>query len=337
MNTMVRPRKSDTHLPRCVYRKNGAYWHVKKNKWTRLGATLDAAMEAYARLFEAPREGGMPGLIDGALADMASRKPPLSEGTLRQYRSAAKIIKRKLAEFDPGDVTSRDVVAFKRELKTTPAMANTCLALLSETFVYALEEQIDGVTGNPVLGVRRYPQNERERLILPGEYAAIYAQADPQLQVIMDLCIRTGQRIGAVLRIERANLLESGIRFGRFKTDGKGVVAWTPELRRVIERAGALTGAVRSMRWLFIGRDPSRPPSYSTVRRRWAAACKAAGIQDANLHDLRAVAATEAEGQGKDPSKLLLHASRKNTERYLRKKREPVVDGPSFDDAEKSG
>ena len=56
----------------------------------------------------------------------------------------------------------------------------------------------------------------------------------------------------------------------------------------------------------------------------------AAGVEDANLHELRAVSGTEAQAQGHDPHTLLGHTDRKMTQRYLRDRTVPVVDGPSF-------
>lgn len=32
----MKERKTNTHLPKCVYLKNGAYWYVKRRKWVRI-------------------------------------------------------------------------------------------------------------------------------------------------------------------------------------------------------------------------------------------------------------------------------------------------------------
>jgi integrase len=145
----------------------------------------------------------------------------------------------------------------------------------------------------------------------------------------MDLAVRTGQRIGAILRLRRDQLLEESIRFGRHKTDLKGIVSWTP---------GHLQGALRSMAWVLVGisrragplKGQPVPADYGTVKRQWDAARKAAGIPDIRLHDLRAMAATEAKREGKNPTALLLHTSEAQTRRHLRGKEEPLVEGPSF-------
>lgn len=323
---MNRPRKKDRHLPKCVYPKHGAYWHVKAGKWTRLPAkgpsTLKTALEAYAAIFETPK-GGMSALIDEALVHI---KRSVKPNTAKQYDIAAKKLKRKLIEFSAEQVLPKHVAQLKVSMAGTPNMANRCLSVLRQVFDYALEQQL--IESNPAVGVKRHKEKKRERLITADEYDAIYAKAGPRLQVIMELLILTGQRITAVLRIHRADLVEEGIRFPQHKTDAKRIVRWTPELRAVVERAKTLNQNIRALTVLHNRRG--KVPDYRTVRDQWNNACIAAGVLDANLHDLRAVAATEAKKQGINPTALLGHTSETQTARYLRSREEPVVDGPSF-------
>jgi integrase len=310
------------NLPACVYHKHGAYWYVKRGKWTRLAADLSDALEAYARIIDSP-SGTMPALIDDALVQIKSK---VKASTFKQYEAAARKLKKAFVEFAPQQVQPRHVAAFKLGMAKTPNMANRCLSVLRQAFDYALEAQV--IDSNPAVGVRRHKERKRDRLITADEYEAIYAKAGPRLQIIMDLLIRTGQRITAVLRIMRSDLTDDGIRFPKHKTDGKGTVKWTPELRAVVDRALALHGKVSYMTLLFNRRR--KAPDYRSVRDQWEAACKAAGVADAHIHDLRAVAGTTAEEQGLNPQALLMHSSPQNTQRYLRSKKEPKVQGPSF-------
>ena len=325
---MSRPRKHDRHLPPCVYFRHGRYWHVKRGKWTDLGVTLVEALEAYARIIETPA-GSMPKLIDDALAWMEKRQPPLAPTTLYQYKGAAKILRAKLAPFNPEQVQPRHVVKVKRDMVKNPNMANRCLSVLRQVFDYALEEEMPGVDANPAVGVKPYREGERSRLLTHEEYARIYAESGPRLQVIEDLLRETGQRVNAVLRIELSHLVDEGIRFPKFKTPTKRIVKWTPGLRMAVDRAKALRGNVRSLTWLLPGRH-GKPPNYRSVKLQFDQACERAGVEDVQMRDLRAVAATEAEKQGKNPTKLLGHTSPNTTRRYLRSKEEPVVEGPSF-------
>jgi integrase len=318
-----RPRKKDRHLPPCVYFQHGTHWYVKRKLWTDIGANLADALEAYARIVGTP-QGNCDALIDEAFAFI---RPRLSKATGAQYSQAAKKLKKALAQFRPEQVKPKHAAAIKKALAGKPNMGNRVLSFARQVFDYGLE-QWPAVESNPFLGIKRHKERKRDRLITQDEYERIYAKAGPRLQIIMDLLIRTGQRITAVLRIRRSDLTAEGIRFPRHKTDSKGVLAWTPELREVVDRALAMHGKIERMTLLFNRKN--KAPDYRSVKDQWDVAVAAAGVTDAHIHDLRAVAGTEAEEQGLNPQALLMHASRANTERYLRSKREKVVQGPSF-------
>jgi integrase len=222
---MNRPRKKDRHLPRCVYLKHNAYWLVRKGKWHRLGDDLHAALTAYAAIYETPK-GGTAELIEEAFLAI---KPNLKASTVKQYAQAAGKLKKMLAEFSPEQVQPVHAARIKKAMAKTPNMANRVLSFARQVFDYALEEE--RVTINPFVGIRRHQEAKRTRLVTAEEFAAIYAKAGPRLQVVLELLRLTGQRITAVLRIRRSDLVEDGIRFPHHKTDTKRIVKWTPELR----------------------------------------------------------------------------------------------------------
>lgn len=325
---MNRPRKKNPELPACVHPKHGAYYYVKGGKWKRLPkkgpSTLTTALEAYAAIVDAPR-GGMDTLIDEALENMEGR---ISANTYKQYKGAATKLKSMLAEFAPDQVKGKHAAGIKRGLKKTPNMANRVLSFARQVFDYALEEEVPGVDDNPFASVRRHQEKKRSRLISDQEYALIRAQSPPRLQCINDIQRLTGQRIMAVVKIKRVDLTEEGIRFPAFKTETKRIVKWSPELREAVDRAKRLNGNIVALT-LFVSRH-GKPPAYQTVKDQWDRACKAAGVEDAKPNDLRAVAATKAKGQGKSAKDLLGHTTEANTQRYLRGREEPIVEGPSF-------
>jgi len=319
---MNRPRKKDTHLPQCVYHRNGAYFYVKRGKWTRLGATLKEATAKWASLYEG-EPGSMAALIAKALPVICKGKKP---NTASQYRHAAKKLSKIFAEFRVEDVQQKHVAGMKLQLESTPNMANRCLSVLRLVFDFAVENQL--IASNPAIGVRRHEEQKRKRLLEWGELEAIYAASGDRLRAIIDLALRTGQRIGDVLKIRRADLTPEGIRFEQQKTGTKITVAWTPELREVVERAKKLNQNIRAFTLLHNRRG--KPPDYRTVREQWVKACRRAKVSDAHLHDLRAMSATWAKRQGLNATPLLGHASASQTVRYLRDRDSTVVEGPSF-------
>ncbi|MBS0380142.1 MAG: tyrosine-type recombinase/integrase [Proteobacteria bacterium] len=329
---MPRPRKKNKHLPPCMYFHHGAYYLVKGDAWRRLPATgestLAAALEAYAQLVDTPA-GTMPALIDAALEALRRRKAkPLSKSTLAQYAVAARILSRKLRQFRPEQVQPRHVAGIKVSMAATPNMANRCLSFLRQVFAYALEQQL--IERSPCVGVARHHEAKRQRVPSREEYQAVYENAGPRLQVILELLRYTGQRIEDVLHIERAHLVDAGIYFDPQKVEGKPfIAAWTPELEAVVARAKALRGNVQSFRWLLTGRR-GNAPDYRTVKLQWDKACAAAGVQNLHLHDLRAMCLTQAKREGLDPQALGRHSSAQMTARYLRDHEIPVVPTPSF-------
>ena len=324
---MTRPRKTDRHLPACVYQRHGAFWYVQKGRWTRLGTDLPSALAEYARLRERPT-GGMVALIDDALAHM---RPKLAKSTAKQYEVAAKKLREILSEFAPEQVKPKHVAAIKVSLRSHPSMANRCLSVLRSVFALALEWQL--VESNPCVGIKRHLEAKRDRYITDDELGAIRAAGSARFQVMVDLLYLTGQRVSDVLAIRLSDLTPEGIRFRQGKTGAKLLVAWTPELRAVVDRAKGLGGNIRALTLLYTRRGGI--PAYRTVRDQWEAACRAAGVQGAHIHDIRAKALTDAKRQGLDPTALAGHASAAMTERYIRARETPVVHGPGFSSTQK--
>lgn len=327
---MNRPRKSERHLPPCVYFKHGAYWYVKKGKWERIGATLGEAMEVYARLYEQPT-GGMADLIDRAYAEHCKvTTPPLKESTKAQYRTAANTLQRKLANFSPTQVTPRAVRKLKASMAEHPNMSNRVIGFLRTVFEYAVEW--GEADANPCYGVKGHKEPKRKRYVSDAEFHAIHAKADKRLQVIMDLQYFTGQRINDVLTLRRSKISEAGILIKPQKTENSSgaemLLRWSPELKDAVERAKALSGNVPAVT-LLRGRG-GKAPNYRTVAAQFAKAAKAAGVEDVRPNDQRAKSATDAKKQGKNPRALLGHTSDSMTERYLRQHDTPEVEGPSM-------
>lgn len=319
---MNRPRKTKGPYPPCFYQKHGAFYLVKGGKWTRLGSDLSLALGEYGQLMQAEKLGGMPKAIEDYYGNLPAK---LAQNTKDQYRYAADILKRKLKQFEPQEVKAKHVAGIKQSLASTPNMANRVLSFLRGVFADLVEKQL--VDSNPCVGVARLPEAKRDRLLSVAEWDAIHAQAGPRLKIIMELQFHTGQRIGDVLKIRRNQLTDDGIVFKQQKTGAPLLIRWSPELRATVAAAKALIGPATLT--LLKGKD-GKAPDYRSVSEQWRVACEAAKVEDARLNDGRAMSATTADSQGKDAQVLLGHTSRSNTARYLRGKKTPKADGPSF-------
>ena len=199
-------------LPPCVYLKHGSYWYVKAKKWTKLGPDFALAMAEYGRILDAPK-GGMAALVDETLRHIRS---DLADSTFRQYLGAAKVIKRKLVNFSPEQVRSKNIARIKKDMKDTPSMANRVLTVLRLVFSYAVEEE--RIDSNPCYGIKPYPEKKRDRLLSLDEWISIYWCAGARLQLIMRVEYLTGQRIGDVLSIQMDQITAEGIEFTQVKT-----------------------------------------------------------------------------------------------------------------------
>lgn len=319
---MNRPRKTDRHLPACVYFKHGRYWYVKQRKWHDLGIDQAAALADYAKRITTPK-GGMAELIEKVYKH---HTPDLAESTRAQYRIAADSLKKVFAEFAPEQVKGKHVAAFKLAGADSPNMTNRKLSFLRVVFQYAVEWQL--VDSNPCIGIKRHEEQKRARYLTDEEVAALRAHAGPRLQVIIDLLYLTGQRIEDVLNIRRADLTEAGIQFTQQKTGARLCVGWNPDLVAAVARAKALNPKVAALTLLHS--RAGKAPEYRTVLHQWHEARRAAKVEDATPHDLRAKSATDADEAGQDAQVLMGHASATMTKRYIRRRKTAVVSGPSI-------
>jgi len=317
----MRHRKTDRHLPPCVYQKHGAYWYVKSGKWTRLSDDYREALREYSRI-ASPTKNGMEGLMSRWLQSVT---PHIKPATLKLYRQSAAHIAEVFAEFDPAQIKPRTVAQWLESEGQKPAWTNRARTVLK----LAMDKAVlwGMADSNPVVSIPRAKQPERTRYITDGEYQAIHAQASPELKIIMGLCFYTAQRIGDVLSIRFADLTEAGIAFTQEKTGARLVVAWTPELRKLIEDAKGLGGNVRGMYLLCYRGKPWR---YHAIYQRWIDACKAAKVKNAHIHDLRAKSLTDGTRQGINAQALAGHSSQAMTDHYVKQRDIPVVQSPKF-------
>lgn len=319
---MPRRRQTDQHLPPCVYPKHGAYYLVKKNKWTKLGDTLGEALQAYAEKFEGP-SGEVAKLIDEAIPIICNGR---GKNTREQYTGAAEALKEMIGENRISQIRQSTIAQVKVQGINRPFMTNRILTVARLIFAYAVEQEL--MDSNPALGVKRYPEPKRKDLPAPTDFRKVYEKAVPRVQILMDLWRLTGQRVVDAMRIALVDLTDDGIEFEQAKTKARLCVAWNPELRAVVDRALALRTHAKAPTLLH-GRG-GKVLDYNSVAYQWRAACEAAGVKF-QRRALRAVAATSAKKQGKNPTALLGHKNEAMTERYIRDRETPLVEGPQYD------
>jgi len=323
----MRPRKQNRHLPACLYLKHGAYWWVKQGKWHHLGRDYADALQQYTQYQTTSfiKRNGMTKLIDRVL-DVHLKF--ISANTAKLYQQAAQRLKIILAEFEPHQIKPKHIAAIKMNLAHTPIMCNRILAFLRIVFNYAVEWEL--IDNNPCIGIRKHKEKPRTRYITDEEFNALLKHLSDPMKNLFRLLYLTGQRIGDVLRINKSDLHQEGIYFKQEKTGAKLLIKMNTDIKEV------LSAIQPNHRGFFFYTDQDNPLSYKKARYAFIKAAKAANINDATIHDLRAKSLTDADSEGKDAQKLGGHRDQRMTARYLRGRKPTQASAPNLPQTRKS-
>lgn len=211
---------------------------------------------------------------------------------------------------------------------------------------------VPGLNVNPVLLIKRNPQKSKERYVEDDEFTAVYALAVASVRMVMDLCYRTLQRPGDVLRAERSwvrNKTVAGsakrvLSVTQSKTDRTVDIEVTSEIDAALSTLDkgpaiqsqkstrkapvASTGApfkgadvVRLTAVLVHGRDGSAytEDGMGAMLRRY---CMKAGVKTFGLMDVRAKGATDMYLAGVPLERIQMlmgHKSMQTTEIYIKR------------------
>jgi integrase len=322
MGTMGRPRKKPSILPPCMYQQHGAYWYVKKGKWTRLSDDLRTALVMHADIVSKRaklgdgHQSGMVKLINAAMPSILNGKSP---NTAQQYQVVQKKLLSVFKDAEPEDIADVHILQLRREWAGTPNMANRRITVLRQIFDYAIEKEI--ITKNPCDGVTRLAEGTRKRYITDKEYTRIWQCASPDARVMMDLQYLTGQRIEDVLHMRWSDVSEEGVYVEPDKVEdssgAKILISMTPDLQAVLDAAKALSRKRRGETILCTVRG-GRKYAYETARDMLKSAASRAGVEDFRPNDFRAKCLTDAKKQGLNPQALGGHTTEARTRRYLR-------------------
>lgn len=331
---MARPRKKNLELPKSYQYRHGAYHFVNKGKWKKVAETLAGCLEHASKRAEAEVTGTMPALIDkvlpmikAGLLRVRKRGIPLSKGTGEQYNTAAKLLKVRFANFDPGQITAQHVWAMMDDWVEVPGTANTCLSVLSQVLKYAVRHGL--AQTNVVIGVDRAYQKSRDKLPTWEEFDKVYWHGDELLQICMDLEYCTGLRIGDILKLPINAEREGALGTRQQKTGAKHSASLTEDLQWVLERIKRRPRHIKATTLLHNARG--LPYSYNSINDRWLKASRKAGILDMHLHDILALGTTQVEEEsGIDAAQAYRgHADQKTTKIYLRGRKDRVIVGPT--------
>jgi integrase len=344
------------------YRPKGGGRRVSTKRMT-LGPTTtltaDEARNAARDVLASVRLGGDPAgdlrkvrtmptvaqLLERFLTEeVQPNRKPTTASTYRHY--VKNIIIPEIGGTKADALTKADVNRLHRKVGAKhPTTANRVLAVLSSAYSFGASHIHGFPEGlNPTRGVKKYPEQGRERFLSmdelqrlgatlrEGETVGFAWQVDeekptskhlpaperrrthlsPAVTAAFRLLLFTGCRLREILHLRWDEVdFGRGMLFLRDSKTGRKPVVLNPPALAVLEslpRVGA---------FVIAGGDPGKP--RSDLKRPWQAVAKHAGLAGLRIHDLRHSFASIGVGSGLGlpiVGKLLGHFQARTTSRY---------------------
>lgn len=240
---MGRPRlnNKDNRLPPRVYKYKYSYvWKPKETgSSVTLAPVIGTSMSALWAKYEAEKAKRIDVMTVTKLWNLFLESPVFTElapRTQKDYRQHQRSLLNVFGKMRADSVKTEQVRIFmdKRGLESK-TQANHELASLSRVYGWGYERGY--VTGNPCKGVRKFAAKARTVYITDEQYAAIFAEAIPALQIAMEVSYLCAARQGDVLGMTWGDVMDSGIYIEQNKTGTKQIKEWSPRLRAAIQLA----------------------------------------------------------------------------------------------------
>ncbi|MDB5842518.1 MAG: hypothetical protein JWQ23_4470 [Herminiimonas sp.] len=296
--------------------------HALTGKWENLGIDLVKARDRAAHYNDdAESHGSVGWFLDEYLAHFEAlvKDGKKAARTLSDYRKYASPVKAYFGNMSPDAVAAQHVKSYLDMNHTLGrgVSANRERALLSGAFSWMISTGRVTIKLNPCLKTGRNKEAPRGRYVSDEEYKVVHALATPNVQLAMDLIVKTLQRPSDVLRYRRdAIQVVGGKKFFSFmqgKTGKEIQIEIDDDFELVLTRA-ALTGD-----YLIVSRldQPYTPSGIAAMLHRYQ---KVGGIASFGLQDLQVKGAIDMVEAGiplKTVSDLLGHSSIATTEIHI--------------------
>lgn len=265
-------------------------------------------------------------LADRFLAEHVNRKRAT---TARDYKTIlAKYVRPTLGTLKVADVQFEDIDALHRKITNAgyTTQANRCVTVLSKMFNLSIKWRMR--SDNPVKGVDRNAEHRRMRYLTGDELgrltSALAKHSDQQSANVIRLLLLTGCRKGEALSAAHRDFdLEAGTwsKPASSTKQNKPHVAPLSAPARLLIKTIQDEQLSRHRRELgeFVFPGHGETGHVVDVKHSWGAVCKAAGISDLRIHDLRHSFASELVSGGVSLAAigaLLGHSNPSTTHRY---------------------
>jgi integrase len=277
-----------------IFKKNGRVWigyrgadGKRHRESLGVGASVALAKEVLAkRLAAAAEKKHFPGRVaqQTPFRDVAEKFWELHGQHLRAkgWRQMLDAIIKAFGDKKIGQITVGDVQRLHNSIAArgrpgSPSTANRYLGVLSSVFNKA-KDWGDFYGDNPCLAIKKLREPaHRVRYLTREEMARLLAVAHPRLRPILACALMTGMRRGEILglRWENVDARAEALHILESKSGRPRVVPMLPQLKSVLESIGPRAS----------GRVFQIP--VISVRRYFAQALRAAGVEKFRFHDLR--------------------------------------------------
>lgn len=292
------------------------------------------AAESWAKQKEiAIEQGDLMHLSNKRVQDAIDRFLEENETTVNQ-RTMLNWWAKELGHFKLSQIRRAHVITARKILVNTPAKTrkneeprllapatiNRRVAMLSKVFRLAIEEW-DWMRDNPCHIRALTENNERDRLMTPGEQEALWnalrAHAEPSLYPFVLVAIYTGMRASEVqgLMWKHIDLDTGHIQLLKTKNKEKRAVVVGGDALELL-KARKLEYGLKFMGYVFGNTHRGTVP-YN-YRAHWADAKRTAGVEDLRFHDLRHAFTTEALKSGMNPVMVQLVTGHKSSQMLKR-------------------
>jgi len=232
-------------------------------------------------------------------------------------------IRDRLGTKKVAEVTRQDIRDLKIQVaKRGKGVANRCLSLLSKMFSFAeFELEVRASGTNPVKGIKRYNEAERERYLRPSEFRRLYAALElastrdfqekhrtisPVALDVIRFIVATGARVSTALtlrwsdvQIEAPAVMHVDTKNGRKHIPLNPVAASLVESQEHREGNPYVFASPAPLRLVAANRGWKEfHLSHSRLERAWDIIREEAKLEDVRLHDLRHSFASMALAQG---------------------------------------
>jgi integrase len=245
----------------------------------------------------------------------------IAKSTVKRYEYALKHLYvfftgRRLADIRRRDI--KEYINRRSKAGAKPATINYEIAFMSGAYGWA-QTELEWQITNPWRKTTLEPRNERTRYLSPEEaerllFAAASLKRAPHLSDFIRLSVHTGMRSGEVLFLtwDRIDFDSDQIFFLK-RRDQKNrkkssIPINLPAKNALLSRLRAQQEKKLVTPWVFSHSNGAR---LGSIKKGFASACRKAGIEDLNPHDLRRTFGSWLVQQGTSiqvASGLLRHA-----------------------------